>query len=243
MRRLVRPGPLRRNRRHWPGSGPNWRANKRRWPGSKPNCRANRGSGAATGPIAERTRGPGPAEAAVADPAAEGAAQLDQHRDQLAAEAAKLETCRGELETQRSGLAQQRSALEDERCQWESRQAESVAVEPPQDSPPAAQADSVLPPCGEVEFQPPSEKAPVDLADVFRRVGAKVEMPEYRPTGQRAPVGPVPSRCGASAAGGSDCATAPCARGAGGCQAEWRGRGGVGQRLHEPADATHPLDG
>ncbi len=114
---------------------------------------------------------------------------LDQQRGQLAAESAKLETQRNALAAERNALTQERIAFEDERRQWESQRREpSAAAGPPQDpSLPAAEVESSSPPPQELEFQPPSEKAPVDLADVFRRVGAKVEVPDDQPEREALP--------------------------------------------------------
>ena len=88
-----------------------------------------------------------------------------------------------------------------------------------------------------IEFQPPSEKAPVDLADVFRRVGARgprASAPKHA-TGRKARRSPTPR--------GRIARSAQPRRHAAGCQAKRRGGGRIARLLHEPAHATDPLDG
>ena len=88
---------------------------------------------------------------------------------------------RNELTARLENLEAQQNALEADRRQWEQQQAELARTteQPPAPSEPVAEADcpdEAAP--QEPEFEAPSEGAPVDLADVFRRVGAKVEAEE-----------------------------------------------------------------
>ncbi|MCE5269006.1 MAG: hypothetical protein LLG00_14105 [Planctomycetaceae bacterium] len=107
--------------------------------------------------------------------------RIDQQREQLTAELAKLEADRETIRDERNALTEARDSLESERRQWESEREELARSE-------AASRDSLLSEesdagstQGEVEFAPASENAPVNLADVFRRVGATVDMPEEEP--------------------------------------------------------------
>ncbi len=93
--------------------------------------------------------------------------QLDEQRNELAARLADLEA--------------ERSALEADRRQWEEQRAElaRAAEQPPVPSEAVAEVecpDQAAP--QEPEFKTPTDGAPVDLAEVFRRVGANVETEE-----------------------------------------------------------------
>ncbi|MEN6556808.1 MAG: FHA domain-containing protein [Thermoguttaceae bacterium] len=83
--------------------------------------------------------------------------QLNQQRESLNAEKAEL--------------AAKQTALEEQRQTWECQRA--AAASEPATSEPAAESETTEP---EPTFELPAAKAPVDLAEVFRRVGATVDL-------------------------------------------------------------------
>ena len=96
--------------------------------------------------------------------------RLDQQRQDIAVGVADLEALR--------------NAFEEDRRQWERQRAELslTAEQPSASSELVAEAEpsqESLP--QEPQFEAPPEKAPVDLAEVFRRVGANVELEEEEP--------------------------------------------------------------
>ncbi|MEN6452219.1 MAG: hypothetical protein ABFC96_17145, partial [Thermoguttaceae bacterium] len=100
--------------------------------------------------------------------------QLDQEREQLAAEVDRLHAEQDGLQANRDALLEEMRCFENERRQWESERQQPTTQDMTSQEPPAA-AETVGAPSEEIEFQAASEKAPVDLADVFRRVGAHVD--------------------------------------------------------------------
>ena len=94
---------------------------------------------------------------------------------------------RQQFAAQQAELEMERVALAAERQQWEQRRDESATrVEPlAKTSETAAEAESSAAPAEqELQFEEPVQQAPVDLADVLRRVGAKLDLPEEE-TNQR----------------------------------------------------------
>ncbi len=92
------------------------------------------------------------------------AEQLDAKR-QLAQQREELEAHRADLDAERGKF--------EERCRlWEMQRAESPTPEP------TAEIELTPEPQEELEFETPKEGSPVDLNEVFRRVGAKVEATE-----------------------------------------------------------------
>jgi hypothetical protein len=77
-----------------------------------------------------------------------------------------------------------RSEMSDERQQWESQRAELLRmIETPTSPANAVDETETSPeiPLTEPPFEAPAEHKPVDLAEVFRRVGATVEMEDEEP--------------------------------------------------------------
>jgi chemotaxis protein histidine kinase CheA len=110
---------------------------------------------------------------------------LDQQRQQWQVEHDEAQRQwgeqRNELTRRLADLEAQRSVFEADRRQWEQQRAElaRTAEQPSAACEPVAEVacpDEVA--RQEPEFETPSEGAPVDLADVFRRVGAKVDLDE-----------------------------------------------------------------
>ena len=89
--------------------------------------------------------------------------QLDEQRQDLAARLSELDA--------------QRGVLDEERHQWEARRNELATAT----QQPAIAKEPQEPALSEPQFQAPPDKAPVDLADVFRRIGANIEMEEDKP--------------------------------------------------------------
>ncbi len=104
--------------------------------------------------------------------------KLDEQHSQFTAQAADLEA--------------QRNALAEERRQWETEREQHLAAEEhrseestPGNEPQAETSDadgggetSPTAKTQEIEFQTPQKQSPVDLTDVFRRVGAEIDSPE-----------------------------------------------------------------
>ena len=104
----------------------------------------------------------------------------NEERQQFAARQAELET--------------ERKALATERQQWEQRRAEAATrVEPLlKTSETGTEAElSGTPTEHELQFEEPVQHAPVDLADVLRRVGAKIDSPEEETDQTALPAGAV----------------------------------------------------
>ncbi|MEN6458300.1 MAG: FHA domain-containing protein [Thermoguttaceae bacterium] len=95
--------------------------------------------------------------------------RLDQQRIQATTELTKLQAQRDIIDEERRALVEQRAAFEQERQAWElERQQAAEAAAAPVDA-------TATPEPQELQFLAPSEKPPVSLADVFRRVGATVD--------------------------------------------------------------------
>jgi hypothetical protein len=102
---------------------------------------------------------------------------LEQRQQEWAAAQAEAENQlnarRDELNARQSELESQQEALAEERRQWEAER-DALARQMATDEVESNQE----PVSAEPEFQTPSEESPVDLADIFRRLGAKVDMKE-----------------------------------------------------------------
>ena len=129
---------------------------------------------------------------------------FDKQQEQIASQLATLESQRSDLTAERDGLEAQRNALAEERRQWERQRAES-----PRGETPVAGTDRELPEPPELQFQEPTQQSPVDLNDVFRRIGAKLDLPEAEPTPEPPPTRTVPP---ARAAGNAPRQTAASAK-------------------------------
>ncbi|MBU4397960.1 MAG: hypothetical protein KKE86_01355 [Planctomycetes bacterium] len=121
---------------------------------------------------------------------------LEQQRRQWQAEQKdtrrKLDEQLAQLTAQTADLEAQRNALAEQRRQWEAEREQHPAAEgyrseesTPGNEPQAETSDaagggetSPTSKTQELEFQTPQKQSPVDLADVFRRVGAKIDFPE-----------------------------------------------------------------
>ncbi|MBU4271540.1 MAG: hypothetical protein KKA28_06730 [Planctomycetes bacterium] len=104
----------------------------------------------------------------------------------------KLDEQLAQLTAQTADLEAQRNALAEQRRQWEAEREQHPAAEgyrseesTPGNEPQAETSDaagggetSPTSKTQELEFQTPQKQSPVDLADVFRRVGAKIDFPE-----------------------------------------------------------------
>ena len=93
----------------------------------------------------------------------------------------QVDADRSELAARLADFQAQQNALAEERRQWEEQRAElaRAAELPPAPSEAAAEAECFDEAARqEPEFQTPTDSAPVDLAEVFRRVGANVEAEE-----------------------------------------------------------------
>jgi hypothetical protein len=110
---------------------------------------------------------------------------VDKQQAQIDAQLAALEAERNTLTTQRDALQAERNAVAEERRQREHRRAEL-----PQSEQPVAKTEPELPATPESpepQFHEPTPHAPVDLNDVFRRIGAKVDLSEVEPVPQAPP--------------------------------------------------------
>jgi chemotaxis protein histidine kinase CheA len=148
---------------------------------------------------------------------------LDQQREQLAAESAKLETRCNALEAKRNALAQQRNAFQDERQQWESRQVEpaddddrekgtgpicrngpegashKLDLSPFPGPPPAAEVESSLPPVAEASGEGEEESLDAYMSRLMQRIRS---VDQERGTGP--PQSSEPERAAPSAAARAD---------------------------------------
>ena len=79
-----------------------------------------------------------------------------------------------ELDARHADLEAQHEAMAEERRRWEEERAEAEqGRNQPQESPDAAPQVPEEP-----EFKTPAAEAPVNLADIFRRLGTEVSLPE-----------------------------------------------------------------
>jgi hypothetical protein len=110
------------------------------------------------------------------------AAELESRSADLAARVEELDRRAAAQQAAEARLGEERTALENDRRQWESqrteREAELEGRARDLDARSAEPAAEVKPSDEEVEFETPKEGAPVDLAAVFRKIGAKPVLPE-----------------------------------------------------------------
>ena len=110
--------------------------------------------------------------------------ELDSRRRELDEQGAKLEIQRRDLEKRTAELDSQRIAIQDERSALERRELNLLEKQRELEEASAQRnAEPVAEPVAEAkpqepEFESPKEEAPVNLADIFRRLGAKVDMEE-----------------------------------------------------------------
>ena len=124
--------------------------------------------------------------------ACNGAARQDAERrqQQIEAQSAEFELQRTALTAERNSLGAERAALAEERRQWESRRLELPAQtqSAPQteltsrssEESPAATPEPPSTP--QPLFEEPAKQPPVDLSEVLRRIGAKLELSEEEAT-------------------------------------------------------------
>ena len=105
--------------------------------------------------------------------------RLNEQEQQLAARLAELET--------------RQNALAEERRQWEQQRADAPCIDDQPATPSGPAVGSEEPQAAqseELQFQTPTEQSPVDLADVFRRIGANIKLDDEEPAAD-APASPI----------------------------------------------------
>jgi hypothetical protein len=148
------------------------------------------------------------------------AQDIDKNSEQVAARMAELEAEQTSLSSARTDLEAQRNALTEERRRWEAERDQAMqqidarrvqlaadaakieaslraavvehgGSEVQQDAQPVDVGEAPPSETPELEFQEPTERSPVDLNEVFRRVGAKVDLSEEEPASATAEEAPV----------------------------------------------------
>ena len=119
----------------------------------------------------------------------------------LPLELAELETERRALSAKWDGPVAQRNAPAEETLQRDDQRAElplpqNAVVEPVADESPLPASETP-----ELQFEEPVKQAPVDLNEVFRRVGAKIELAEEEPAPRAAETPPTQKVSSHNAAG------------------------------------------
>ena len=128
--------------------------------------------------------------------------QLDQRNERLAEQESELENERKRLAEERAEFQSEQNTSAEQRDHWEKDHPQNMPAEEhaetPADIEPAAEITDEMPavePRTEeepenLEFKTPDDKAPVDLDEVFRRIGASFEKDghgeEPRPSAQQA---------------------------------------------------------
>jgi chromosome segregation ATPase len=122
---------------------------------------------------------------------AEAQQTANTRQAQIDAQLAEIESQHNALAAERDSLEAQRNALGEERRQWELQRIElppqeQVVVRTEPSSAPSSQelpaATVASPETPEPQFEAPAPQSPVDLHEVFRRIGAKLNLCEEEQT-------------------------------------------------------------
>jgi hypothetical protein len=121
------------------------------------------------------------------------AADVESRAAELAAQGAELDRRAIELDAAAASLAAERTTLDKDRESWEADRAERAAEVDTRRDEPLAEVGLLE---EEPEFETPKEAAPVDLAAVFRKIGANPVLPDDEPEEPRPAKFPMRGKVG-----------------------------------------------